>query len=67
MEYVMNKSSAIAKAKRLAKKNSTEYVVIREAGSYDVISYRSYWQDAYSENSFIVLVNQDGDLDYCVE
>ena len=63
----MNKSSAISKAKRLAKKYDVEYVVIREAGEYDVISYASYWQDAYSEQSFIVLVNSAGELDYCVE
>lgn len=63
----MNKSSAISKAKQLAKKYDKEYVVIREGGEYDVISYASYWQDAYSENCFIVLVNSAGELDYCVE
>lgn len=63
----MNKRNAISKAKRLAKQNDREYVVIYEAGSYDVISYNSYWQDAYSENCFVVLVNSEGQLDYCNE
>lgn len=63
----MSKSSAISKAKRLAKQYNAEYVVIREDGQYDVISYRSYWQDAYNENCFVVLVNSEGQLDYCVE
>lgn len=63
----MNKRSAISKAKRLAKQYDREYVVIYEGGSYDVISYNSYWQDTYSEQSFVVLVNSEGQLDYCVE
>ncbi len=63
----MNKRNAISKAKRLAKQYDREYVVIYEGGEYDVISYNTYCFGAYSENCFVVLVNSEGQLDYCNE